>query len=97
MGVMSMPPKFGTIFWTVVTFGALLFVLGRFAWRPLLNALSERETSIQESIERARKDRQEAESLLSQQRELLEQSRRERSAAVRRSERLCLRARSARP
>jgi F-type H+-transporting ATPase subunit b len=75
-------PKFGTIFWTVITFALLLFVLGRYAWKPLLAALSERENSITESIDRARRDREEAEALLRQQRELLEQSRKERAAAV---------------
>lgn len=75
-------PKFGTIFWTVLTFGALLFLLGRFAWKPLLGALGERERSIQDSIEQARTDREEAESLLARQRELLEQSRRERAEAL---------------
>ncbi|HXV74996.1 MAG TPA: F0F1 ATP synthase subunit B [Candidatus Polarisedimenticolaceae bacterium] len=75
-------PKFGTIFWTLITFGALVFVLGRYAWKPLLGALREREGSIEESLEQARCDRQQAESLLAQQRELVEQSRRERAAAV---------------
>ncbi len=75
-------PKIGTIFWTVLTFGALVFLLGRFAWKPLLGALGEREKSIQDSIEQARRDREEAESLLAQQRDLLEQSRRERAEAL---------------
>ena len=75
-------PKFGTIFWTVLTFGTLVFLLGRYAWKPLLGALGEREKSIHESIEQARRDREQAESLLQQQRELVEQSRRERAAAL---------------
>jgi F-type H+-transporting ATPase subunit b len=75
-------PKFGTIFWTVLTFGTLLFLLRRYAWKPLLGALGEREKSINESIEQARRDREQAESLLQQQRELLEQSRRERAGAL---------------
>lgn len=75
-------PKIGTIFWTVLTFGALVFLLGRFAWKPLLGALGEREKSIRDSIDQARRDREEAESLLAQQRELLEQSRRERAEAL---------------
>lgn len=41
----------GLLFWTVVTFLALLFVLGKYVWRPLLNMLDERETKIIRSLE----------------------------------------------
>ena len=75
-------PKIGTIFWTVITFGALILLLGRFAWKPLLAALGEREQSIQDSIAQARRERAEAGSLLGQQRELLAQARRERAEAL---------------
>jgi len=75
-------PEVGTIFWTLVTFLVLVVLLGRFAWKPLLGALDERETSIRESIEQARKDREDAEGLIQQHRELLDQARRERAEAV---------------
>ena len=75
-------PKLGTIFWTFVTFLALLFVLGRFAWKPLLGALDAREQSIQGSIDQARKDRDEAHGLLAQHKELLAEAHRERAAAL---------------
>ena len=75
-------PEVGTIFWTLVTFLVLVVLLGRYAWKPLLGALDERETSIRESIEQARKDREDAEGLIQQHRELLDQARRERAEAV---------------
>ena len=75
-------PNVGTIFWTTVTFVILAFLLGRFAWKPLLGALQERERSIQESIDQARGDREQAEKLLEEQRQLLEQARRERAEAL---------------
>jgi F-type H+-transporting ATPase subunit b len=75
-------PQLGTMFWTLVTFLALTFVLGRWAWKPLIAALDEREQGIKERIDRARTDREEAERLLAEQRELLEQSRRERAEAL---------------
>ena len=75
-------PEVGTIFWTLVTFLVLVVLLGRVAWKPLLGALDERETSIRESIEQARKDREDAEGLIQQHRELLDQARRERAEAV---------------
>jgi F-type H+-transporting ATPase subunit b len=75
-------PNVGTIFWTVVTFVILAFLLGRYAWKPLLGALQERERSIQESIDQARGNREQAEKLLDEQRQLLDQARRERAEAV---------------
>jgi F-type H+-transporting ATPase subunit b len=74
-------PKFGTIVWTFVTFLALAVVLGRFAWKPLLGALDARERSIQGSIDQARQDREQAESLLEQHKELLAEAHRERASA----------------
>jgi F-type H+-transporting ATPase subunit b len=75
-------PQIGTVFWTLITFLLLLALLGRFAWKPLLGALQHREESIQESIDKARDDREEAEELLRQHHALLDQARRERAEAV---------------
>jgi F-type H+-transporting ATPase subunit b len=75
-------PAVGTFFWTAITFLVLAVLLGRFAWKPLLGALDERETSIRESIEQARKDREDAEGLIKEHRALIDQARRERAEAV---------------
>ena len=75
-------PQVGTIFWTVITFICLAFLLGKFAWKPLLGALDEREKSIQDSIDQARTDRETAEGLLTEHRALLDQARRERAEAL---------------
>jgi F-type H+-transporting ATPase subunit b len=79
-------PQIGTIFWTLITFLFLVVVLGRYAWRPLLGALDRRTASIQGDIDGAKSRREEAESLLVQQRELLDQARRERAQAVARGQ-----------
>jgi F-type H+-transporting ATPase subunit b len=81
-GASLIDPQFGTIFWTTVTFLILVVLLGRFAWKPLLGALEQRERSIETSIDQARRDREAAEALLVQHRELLDQARRERAEAV---------------
>jgi F-type H+-transporting ATPase subunit b len=75
-------PQFGLIFWTVVTFLLLAFVLGRFAWKPLLGAIEARERSIQESLDQARTDREDAEKLLAEHKDLVAQARRERAEAM---------------
>jgi len=75
-------PHIGTFFWTLLTFVVMLLILRKFAWGPLLGALNDRESSIRESIDKARSDRDEAEAMLKQQEDLLAQARRERSAAL---------------
>ena len=56
----------GLIVWTVVTFVLLLVVLGRFAWKPLLQSLNEREDKIRSALEQSEKARAEAAELLKQ-------------------------------
>ena len=49
--------------WTIVVFLVLLFILGRFAWKPMLQGLEKRENDIHAAIEDARKAREEAQRL----------------------------------
>jgi len=46
-------PDFGLLFWMVVSFAILLFVLKKFAWKPILKALADRENSIDEALKAA--------------------------------------------
>jgi F-type H+-transporting ATPase subunit b len=54
----------GLIFWTVITFVILLLILKKFAWRPILTALEQRELVIKESLEKAEKAKEEAQKVL---------------------------------
>ena len=54
----------GVIIWTLVTFVALFFILRKFAWRPILMALDQREAAIRESLEKADKAKEEAQKVL---------------------------------
>jgi F-type H+-transporting ATPase subunit b len=56
-------PDIGLMIWTVVTFVLVVFVLGRFAWKPLLQALEEREGRIRADIRSAEDARKAAEKL----------------------------------
>ncbi|MEN6456199.1 MAG: F0F1 ATP synthase subunit B [Prolixibacteraceae bacterium] len=52
-------PDYGTIIWMVIIFGIALLILKKFAWKPILNALKERENSIADALasaDRARKE-----------------------------------------
>ena len=70
-------PEFGLSIWTIVVFLLVLWVLWKFAWGPILGALDSRESGIRESIESARKMREEADSLLAEQRKELAEARRQ--------------------
>ena len=75
-------PAFGTLFWTGITFLILMFLLGRYAWKPLVGALDERSKNIEDSIEQAQKNREEANQLLEEHKSLVVQARRERAEAL---------------
>ncbi len=67
----------GLTLWTAITFILLMAVLGKVAWRPIVRMLDERERTIREAIDQARKERAEAEKLLAAQKESLTRARRE--------------------
>lgn len=87
LGEMLITPHTGIFIWTLVTFLLVLFVLSRYAWKPLLGALETREETIRSTIEQAKNDREEAAKLLAEQKELLSESRRERSEALEKGQR----------
>jgi F-type H+-transporting ATPase subunit b len=55
---------FADALWTVIAFVALLVVLRKFAWKPMLEKLNEREQHIQQQIDAANDARRQAEKLL---------------------------------
>jgi len=56
----------GLVIWTISTFLILVFVLGKFAWKPLIKVLEEREQNIRRTIDDAASTRQAAEGLKAQ-------------------------------
>ena len=71
-------PGLGLIFWQLVGFLILLFLLGKFAWRPILGALNEREASIEEALATAEKAKAEMVQLKGENEQLLAEARKER-------------------
>lgn len=70
-------PDSGTIFWTVLTFILLLLILKKYAWKPMLKMLEDRENKIKVALYQAEQDQKEAAKLLEEQRALLEKARRD--------------------
>lgn len=76
----------GLIFWTLVTFLLVALVLRWKAWGPILNLAEERERSITNAIESAKRERAEAERLLAEQKTAIAEARREAAELVRRNQ-----------
>ncbi|MEO5500326.1 MAG: F0F1 ATP synthase subunit B [Ginsengibacter sp.] len=76
-------PKLGLIFWTLIAFGITLWILRKFAWKPILKSLDEREKNISDSIMSAENVRKEMSELKSENEALLAQAREERATMMR--------------
>jgi F-type H+-transporting ATPase subunit b len=76
-------PNVGTIFWMIIVFGVVAYVLKKFAWKPILNALHEREDSIESALNAAREARQEMQTLKAGNEELLAEARKEKDSILR--------------
>ena len=72
-------PDPGLMIWSTLAFAILLFVLGKFAWKPIMKAISEREQGINDSLATAEKVRAEMSQLKSDNEILLVQAREERA------------------
>ncbi|MDR6942621.1 F0F1 ATP synthase subunit B [Mucilaginibacter pocheonensis] len=71
-------PEIGLVFWTAVSFLILLFLLGKFAWKPILGALNDRERFIEDSLSKAEAAKEEMARLTNENESLLKQARIER-------------------
>jgi F-type H+-transporting ATPase subunit b len=82
-GIMDLRP--GLTLWTAITFLLLGVVLSKYAWGPIVKMLDERERTIREAIEQAKKERAAAERMLTEQTASLSAAQREAAALAQRS------------
>ncbi len=75
-------PGIGLIFWMTLSFGIVLFILGKFAWKPILKSLHEREDSIDEALNTANKAREDMKQLKFDNEALLKEAKGERDAIL---------------
>lgn len=76
-------PGTGLLFWQSVVFIALFLFLAKFAWKPIIGALNEREESIRQALESAEKAKEEMAALQAGNEKLLREAREERDRIVR--------------
>jgi F-type H+-transporting ATPase subunit b len=71
-------PELGLIFWTTLSFVILVFLLGKFAWKPILKSVNDREEGIQNALASAEKARLEMQNLNADNERILKEARAER-------------------
>jgi F-type H+-transporting ATPase subunit b len=79
-------PGSGLIFWQLFGFLGLLFILIKFAWKPMLSALEERETSIENALKAAESARNEMANLKADNEKLLQEARLERDTILKKAQ-----------
>ncbi|MGI4749593.1 MAG: F0F1 ATP synthase subunit B [Janthinobacterium lividum] len=71
-------PEIGLVFWTTLSFLILFLVLAKFAWKPIMSAIDERERSIEDALFKAEAAKEEMVRLTNENEQLLKQTRAER-------------------
>jgi F-type H+-transporting ATPase subunit b len=80
MGLIT--PDYGLLVWMLISFGLVLFVLKKFAWKPIMEGLKSREETISKSLRQAEEARNEIKKLQEYNEELAEKARAERELAL---------------
>jgi len=76
-------PGIGLIIWMTISFAALIFILRRYAWKPILKSLHDREATIGEALNQANKAREEMKNLKADNEKLLKEAQEERNVILR--------------
>lgn len=80
MGIIE--PGIGLLFWMTLTFVILLFLLAKFAWKPIVNAVNERETSIVDALNQAKLAKKEMEELKADNERIIREAKIERDSIL---------------
>jgi len=72
----------GLFFWQTLLFGLLLFLLWKFAWKPILNAVNDREDGIKDALAAAENAKKEMQNVTADSEKLLKEARAERESLL---------------
>ena len=75
-------PAFGLVFWMTLSFLTVLFILAKFAWKPILKSLHEREQGIEDALNESKRMREEMARMAANNEELMRQAREEREVLL---------------
>ena len=76
-------PGIGLIFWMLVSFSLVLYVLGKYAWKPIMKGIHQREDTIEKALEAANEAKKEMLQLKAGNEQLLRDAKDERDALMR--------------
>ena len=76
-------PQIGLLFWTVLIFLILVFLLAKFAWKPILNMVEERTKNIEDALNSAENAKKEMAGLKAENEQIMKEARAERDKIVR--------------
>jgi F-type H+-transporting ATPase subunit b len=71
-------PHTGTVIWMLIAFSIVLFILKKFAWKPILNVLKAREESIEEALLSAERTKKEMRKIQAENEKILAEAKLER-------------------
>jgi len=75
-------PGIGLVFWTTIVFVILIVLLSKFAWKPILSAIKEREENIDKALKSAERARADIKNLQTANERLANEARAERDAML---------------
>ena len=75
-------PHTGTVIWMLIAFSTVFFLLKKFAWKHLLNALKMREESIENALKAAENAKKDMEQLQADNEKVMAQARKERDKII---------------
>jgi F-type H+-transporting ATPase subunit b len=75
-------PEFGTIIWSFLGFLITFLILAKFAWKPLLNGLKERDNSIAQALQAAEAAKRDVSQLHTESEKLLAEAKAERDKII---------------
>lgn len=76
-------PQIGLLFWTVLIFLVLVFLLAKFAWKPILKMVEERTKNIEDALNSAENAKKEMAGLKAENEQIMKEARAERDKIVR--------------
>tara|TARA_B110000046_G_scaffold119060_1_gene125706 strand:+ start:417 stop:911 length:495 start_codon:yes stop_codon:yes gene_type:complete len=75
-------PDVGLLFWTFISFAILFFVLKKFAWKPIVGTVNDREQSIKDALASAENAKKEMQNLTADNERILKEARAEREMMI---------------
>ena len=75
-------PDLGLLFWMCLSFGIVVWLLGKYAWKPILSSVKQREDSIAEALNEAKQMREDMAKMAANNESIMQQAREEREVLL---------------